>query len=51
MVSGEPEPVDGAVIDEWVEVIDPGVLRIWFVLRGEWGDKREEEKTYARVNR
>jgi len=48
---GEPESVDRAVEDEWVEVIDPGVLRICLGLRGEWGRQREKQKTYARVNR
>src|SRR4029077_1417933 len=37
VVPGEPEPVDGAVIDEWVEVIDPVVLWIWLGLGGEAG--------------
>jgi hypothetical protein len=41
-MAGEPEAVDGAVIEEWVEVIDPVVLWIRLVLRGEWGRQREE---------
>jgi hypothetical protein len=41
---GEPEAVDGAVIGEWVEVIDPVVLWIWLGLRGEWRRQRDEEK-------
>ena len=51
VMPGEPESVDRAVEDEWVEVIDPGVLRICLGLRGEWGRQREKQKTYARVNR
>jgi len=42
VVPGQPQPVNGVVIDEWVEVIDPGVLWIWLVLRDERGGEGEE---------
>jgi len=42
VVPAQPEPVNGIVIDEWVEVIDPGVLWTWLVLRDERGGEGEE---------
>lgn len=50
VVPGQPESIRGAVIDEWVDMIDPVVFWIW-LLRREWRSQREEEKPYARVNR
>jgi hypothetical protein len=34
-VPGQPKPIDRAVIDERVDVIDPILLRIWLLLRRE----------------
>src|SRR2546425_5235378 len=51
VMPGEPESVDRAVVEERIKVIDPEVLRIGLGLRGEWGRQREQQKTYARVNR
>jgi hypothetical protein len=42
-VTGKPESVDRAVVDEWVEMIDPILARIRLALRRERRRQQGEE--------
>jgi hypothetical protein len=50
VVPGEPEPVGRAVIEEWIEVIDPVLPRIELLLRRE-RRRAEQREDQVRANK